>query len=350
MSEKSRNIAVGITVIVALALLGAMIVIFTSLPSMFAAGYTVVVRSPNSMDVQKGDIVHLAGLSVGRVTAVDFADPADPAKGVTIELKIDQEVPLPGNTKAFFYTRGVTGQTYIELQAKGEPAVGADGQPLAYLPRDGSAVIPAVREGSSLIPPEMKEALTSFGKLADNLNRLLGEPGEADGPETSPAAGQVTGVLGKLGTTLDAVNAIMGDQANQQNIKQSLENLAKATSAANEAMASLQSFATEARQASTQAAATVREFQELASVSRDKLDELTDKLIVDAQNVSDLLMTMNKAVTKIESGEGSMGKLLNDPQLYNDLLAATRQLTRTLQDFGDMARSWKESGVPIKVR
>jgi phospholipid/cholesterol/gamma-HCH transport system substrate-binding protein len=191
--------------------------------------------------------------------------------------------------------------------------------------------------------------------LADNLNRLLGEPEPFDpttGPTaTGPAATErLTGVLDKLGKTLDAFNAVLGDTQNQQNIKQSLDNLTKATASANDAMASLQSFAVEARQASTQAAATVQEFRELAKVSGDKLDDLTDQLIADAQSVSDVLASLNRAITKIEAGEGTAGKLINDPQLYNDLLAATRQLTRTLQDFGDLARSWKETGVPIKVK
>jgi ABC-type transporter Mla subunit MlaD len=359
MNERRRNLAVGITVIASLALLAGMILIFTGFPQWFAGGYVVRIEASSTLDAQPGDTVHLAGMPVGNVTSVQFANPDIPSQGVTIAMKIDGGVPLPANTKAYFYSRGVTGQTYIELKASSPLPRGPGGE-VRYLSRDGTAVIEAERRGSSLIPDELSDAIDSFGKLAENINQLFEPPPQPQtgtGTDTAPTTDRaptslqsMQGVLVQLGTTLEGLNEILGDPESRQNIKQSLSNLAQATAEANEAMAALKAFATEARQTTTQATATVENFSELAQVSRRKLDQLSDKLIEDAEQLSDVLATTNRLMTKIEQGEGTAGQFINDRQLYNNLIQATEQLNQTLREFRDLARGWREEGVPIKVR
>lgn len=42
---------------------------------------------------------------------------------------------------------------------------------------------------------------------------------------------------------------------------------------------------------------------------------------------------INDMMAKIEGGEGSLGKLVNDKALYNNLADASRELDLLLQDF-----------------
>ncbi|MGE5943840.1 MAG: MCE family protein, partial [Flavobacteriales bacterium] len=51
------------------------------------------------------------------------------------------------------------------------------------------------------------------------------------------------------------------------------------------------------------------------------------------KNLSKTVASLNAVLASIESGEGSMGKLLKDEGLYNNLEGASLQLEQLLQDM-----------------
>jgi len=359
MKEYVRNLAVGMTVIVALALLAGMILLFTGLPEVFQRGYEVYISADSTHDAHEGDPVHLAGMLVGRITDISFTDPAEPYRGVTFTAKIEHDVDLPGNVRAYFFTKGFVGAAYLELKSTGPQRIDpATGRPLERFPRDGSIIMDSVHVGGSMVPQELTDALKGLSRLADNLNALIAPEsqaapavGQAPGPATRPAVAQtgLRGTLARLNRTLDALTAVMGDLENQRNIKTSLANLATATSAATGAMDSLKKFADEARATAVQARATVKSFTKLAETSRKRIDELAEKIIADAEAVSKVMATINRAASKIDAGEGTAGKLINDPKLYDSLLDATRQMEQLLVELRELVEIWKTGGIKVKL-
>ena len=336
MKEYTRNLAVGLTVIVALALLGGMILLFTGLPQMFQGGYPVLVASSATHNAHVGDIIFVAGLQVGRVTEISFVDPSQPTQGVHLRARIDDSVLLPANAKFFFSASGFVGNTYLEIQGDGEPVRDAAGRPLPHFPTDGSVAMESVFVGSSMIPKELTDSLKGLGELADNINTLISPAQPATGEAaTGPASTQPAGLKGtieKLNRALDGVAAVMGDEENQKNLKTSLANLAQATALASEAMQALKEFAGEATQAGI------------------GVNELADELIEDADRIGELMSTINRTALKIEAGEGSAGKLINDPELYNNLVDASRQMTLLMKDFRQLVDQWKATGVQVKLK
>jgi phospholipid/cholesterol/gamma-HCH transport system substrate-binding protein len=364
MTDRSKNVAVGITVVVALAALAGMIMLFTGLPSLFQPGYTVHIRASGSHDAHEGDPLHAAGMRVGRITGIRLVDPEHPFEGVRISARIEDDIVLPSNVRAYFYNRGLTGSTYIELKPSGDPYLNPKtGEPFGSFPRNGSITMKSERAGQGLLPPEASEALKGISDLAKKLNTLF-EPSPlpttgpgaiaTTGPETKPvmsqglAAGLKTSVA-KLNRSLDAINAIFGDPENQRNLKRTLARMDEATASAAEAMDLLSQFARQARKTLSAADETIESFDTLANVSRQRVDTLMVKLIEDAEQISRLMQSLNRAVTKIESGEGTAGKLLNDPDLYNQLVQVSRQLNTVLTDAKQLIDSWRKGGVPIKV-
>jgi len=354
MNERTRNIAVGLTALVALVLLGVMILIFTGLPSVLKRGYVIRMRFPVTYDISTGDPVYLAGLRAGMITDVDFADPADPSQGITFTALINRDVRLPGNIKPVVFTRGLVGKGYLELTAEGPKPIDArSGKVIEYLPTDGSVVLAGEHQGSGMFPPELTTALKGLSRLADNLNDLLAPSPEAPpggGPAGSqPAsdrADQMPGLRGtvmKFNRTLDALNAVLGSPENQANIKASLAGLANAAAKTTEAMEAFKSFAEQAR-------ASVAEVGGAASATRTQIEALSAKLIEDAEAISRLMQTMQATMAKIESGQGTAGQLVNDPALYNNLVDATRQMTDLLREFRQLVGTWQKSGVELKVK
>jgi len=369
MKEYARNVAVGLTVLVALGLLCGLILIFAIVPTAFRSGYPVTMMAPSTQDIHKGDAIHLAGIRVGQITDVRFDDPKNPKKGIRICGRIDREIRLPGNTVVMVFSKPLAGSAYIELKAEGPPRTDPKtGQILEFLPTDGSILLAVVHKQSGLIPDELREVLVSLkdsmealediGALARSLNEAIALDGEGeDGPAATtgpagaqPAGGGLKGAIWKLNRTLDGLLAIVGEPENQTNLKTLLTNLADTTRRTGEAVDALKEFAVEARKTAAAAEGTIAAVKTAADQARERLDEVSRKFIDSAEQLSALLATANKAVTKIESGEGTAGRLLNDPKLYNNLLESTKQLADLLKEFRRLVRQWQETGLWIRTK
>ncbi len=354
MKERTRNIAVGLTVIVSLILLGALVLIFTGVPELLQRGYLVKMRFPVTYDIATGDDVHLRGIRVGKVIGVSFADPRDPTQGVIFTARIDGDVRLPANTKAVVFTRGLVGKGYLELAPEGEAPLDRDtGKPLAHLPTDGSAVLEGIHRGSELFPPELSAAFEDVSKLAKTLNEALGPSAEDKAPATptsqtstaptQPTVGGLRGTIVRLNRALDSLNTILGSGENQSNMKAAISAMAEAANSTSEAMKEFKLFADQARQ-------SAKDISGFAGSAGEKFDVLAEQLIQDAEDISRLMVTLEQTVRKLESGEGTAGKLINDPQLYNAMLDATQRLTELLTEARVLVDAWRASGVELKVK
>ena len=67
----------------------------------------------------------------------------------------------------------------------------------------------------------------------------------------------------------------------------------------------------------------------LATLSEDLKDVEISKTI---NNLDETLSSVNALLTELDKGEGSLGKLLNDDELYNNLEGASKELEELLED------------------
>lgn len=142
-----------------------------------------------------------------------------------------------------------------------------------------------------------------------------------------------TGLMDGLSETVDGVNTLLS--TNSQNINDLVANLESMSASIdailtaskpdiNSAMDDLSAFT------STLAANTERMESIIAG-----LDTFTGEL-ADADVVNKLVTTvesLNEVLAAIESGEGSVGKLVADPELYNSLTTASDNLGLLLEDL-----------------
>jgi len=360
MNERARNLAVGITVLVSLVMLGAMIAIFTTLPGMFQGGYPVRMLSNSTHDIEAGYPVHFAGVRIGYVREVGFTDPADPNGGVTILARIDRDVRLPGNVNAYVVAKGFVGSAWIEIKPDGPARTDpGTGKPLAQLPRDGSVPLRVTHLGSNMIPDELKTAIDDMrsgfkdlGALAKNLNGLLapGETAATGAVSTAPAAPDARAMLAKLSKTLDGLAATVGDPENQANLKITLANLAKVSAQAPEMVDSLKATLAQARSTLEKTDAAIQTTTAAVDKVGGNIDRIWPKLMDDADKLATLLTALNRIASKLETTDGTAGKLLNDPKLYNNLLEITNQLTSLTKEFRVLLETWEKNGVGIKLK
>ena len=365
MTERGRNLAVGVTVLVGLLLLGGMIVVFAGLPWLLERGYLLHLRFPRTADAKVGDMVHLSGLEVGRIADIAFTG-GDPRRGVTIAVRIKPNVRVPGSAVPVLHSKGFVGGAYLNFEQRDRPAVDPrSGEPMEFFPTDYPYPIEGVIPSTELIPKTLQEdlgaAMKALAKAGQAIDRVFGATAAATGPaETGPAPHTAPsrpadplglhGTLARLNRTLDAVHAVLGSQDNQANFRRSLANLASAAEATREAMAAMKDFAVAARKTAEGAGKAAEAMGKTAEEARGRIDELGVKLIENAEQISRLMATINRVARGMDAGEGTIGKVMRDPELYNALLQATRDVSGMVQDLRQLVRAWKESGVGLKLK
>ena len=349
MTEQRRNIAVGLTVLIAMTGLGYMILLFGELPAFARPGYLVRIDFGDAGGLSAGADVRLNGLRIGSVAAIALRK--DPRDGVRMDCRIDRDQRIPADIDYSLSSGGFGGGAYLALTT---PAPDPDAPPAGLLPNDDSALLQRRKRssgGGGLLGPDMAakldeitEAFASFGRLADNLNDIL-EGKNATDPPTGLA-----GTMAELDAVLKGIRKFTGDQENQENFKKSLANLSQAAVQAELTMSELHSFAAQARKSLGEVDRSIASVRNAADTTSKRVDELAGKLIGNADKLSELLTSLNLAARLAVSGRGSAGKFLNDPQLYDDLVESARQLALTLSEMQSTIRAWREDGLPIKLK
>lgn len=358
MKEHTRNLAVGLTVLVALAMFGGMILIFAGLPELLQTGRVLRLKFPETAGASSGEWVFMSGIQIGKITSIEFAE-ADPREGVMFICRIDSDVKLPGNVEPTITARAFMGGPYLELRPTGPDRYDpVTKKKLEYLPDDWPKPLEGRRISPSMLPKELTDGLKNLSKLAESLNSLVAAPAETQPagtqPTTQPTPATLRGTLAKFDRALEDLHEVLGDKSNQENFKKAMAGLADAAAKATEAMDALKAFAVDGREKAgktlTAASQAVEKFGKLADNTDRRLDDISKKIITDAEQLSKVLETVNRIATKMDTGEGTVAKLVNDPKLYDNFLQASRQLSELAAELRVLVREWEKNGVRLKLK
>ncbi|MHC4986712.1 MAG: MlaD family protein [Planctomycetota bacterium] len=80
-----------------------------------------------------------------------------------------------------------------------------------------------------------------------------------------------------------------------------------------------------------------------------KFDGIAGKAYEAADNLSQMLVSARAMIAKINSGEGTIGQLINDERLHIQLLDMADQLTAMLEEAQALLTRWREEGVIFKL-
>ena len=350
MTEKGRNLLIGMMVLLALVILCAMIIIFHEIPTSIKPGYEIRFTSRDTGGVLEGADVLLNGIRIGRISKIYFTD-GDPTKGVTLAATIEPGVKIPRNIVAHFYKRGLGGSTIIMLKTIEKPTPGkktpATSSP--WLPTDQPVTIPIdwpAGEGGLLpagLVAEISDTLKSVKRMTETLTNLINPPESITGnTETNKAEVNLHNTLSRLDDALTAITTVLGDKENQENIKISLRNLKSATTKAVDALDSFKSTVEDAR-------ATLKDISGMTRSTASKINRLLSRLMVQADNLGQVLASLHHIITTIESGKGTLGQLVNNPNLYEGIVDAVDQLKITLEMLQKVLIKWKQEGIKIQL-
>jgi phospholipid/cholesterol/gamma-HCH transport system substrate-binding protein len=357
MTDRIKNIAVGLTIMGALALLCVMIVLFAGMPQVLSGGYKVTIAMSSTGGMTDGSEISMEGIPVGRIIGVRFSG-ADPREGIILTAQFDRKYHIPSGTVAHVTAPLLAGNPSMYLRVDNPVPPGAP----KFLPTDGSARMPGVADAGDLIG-DMRTAAKSISALAQNINDLLAPAGEVgaggigpagttQGATSTPATSHqgIRTTLTKLNATLDGLTAIVGSKENQENLSVALKDLREFTANGRDAMEAIKDLAKKAQTTVAETNLTVQAMRGATTRASDRFDVLAAKLIADADDLSLAMKGLNDLLTQISAGQGTTGKLISDPRLYNNLVDVADQMSALMKETREMVQQWKTKGVSINTK
>ena len=308
-TQKKRNVAVGIFVLIGVCSVVWLIYKFGDLP-VFASkwrSFEVGVQFPTAPGIQENTPVRFCGYQIGRVTNVKRPEVMKDLNTrqfyhqTLVVLSIDREYDnIPANVKVKLMTRGL-GSSYIELKV---PPFDAK-QPQREFLVAGSLLQGSTGMTSEFFPEESQKKLDG---LIDGINALVKN-----------------------------ANDILGDQATKEDFKSTLANLSEATKQTTEAIKEFQEF-------SAAGTATLKN----ADV---RIEKVITAMVGTSEELSKTAAQLRIILEKVNSGEGTAAKLINDGRFYESLLENTQQMQVLLEKWTSFADEVNEKGrLPIKLK
>lgn len=305
---------VGVFVVVGICALVWLIFKFGDLPTAVTkmGSFEVYVQFPTAPGVQKDTPVRFCGYQIGRVTKVMSPEPRiDMVSGLeyyqtVVILSIDKRyVIIPSNIEIKLMTRGL-GSSYIELkQYPGKPLEPLD----PNRPETKFLVDKILLQGSTGITSEFfpEESQKKLDELVDGIIALIAN-----------------------------ANDVIGSPNNKENLQRILANLTEATEQAKETIQEFRKFA-------------VAGTTTLKSADA-KAEGLVVAMIDTSEEVSKAAAQLRLILEKINSGQGSAARLINDGRFYENLLENTQQIQLLLEELKSFVAQARNKGVPIKLK
>ncbi len=329
MSQRSIEVKVGVLILVALGLLGGFIVVMGGLT--FEPAYTIYVDFENPGGLQSGAPIRLAGMQVGKVSEVQFRggeiDPEtkEPVPPIRVVAKVEKryQSAIRANARWYVTTNGVLGEQFLAV----EP--GSNEYPVLWDGANVHGVSPPrldllLSEGYELLHKAYQGVSQNEQKIAetfDGLHATLTGTGEFFKNNRDKLDSIMTNAESLSIEANDTVREARERYVTGPQVTRIMNNIERASATVDRELPPLiqdsRGVLADAKKLSTALAAD-GQIQRYEQITRDLGAAAADGKIAahDARAI----------IAHVKSGRGTLGALVMDEALYDDLQEMLRDL------------------------
>jgi phospholipid/cholesterol/gamma-HCH transport system substrate-binding protein len=326
--ERSIEVKVGALILVALGILGVFLIVLGGFS--FERTYTVYVDFDNPGGLQSGAAVRLAGVKVGSVKALDFVGGKVDARSgrrvlVRAMASIEQRYEDAIHDDADFYvtTQGVLGEQFLAVDP-------------------GSPDRPTLRDGAELKgidPPRIDLFLAKAYELLDTTVSGIRNNRELISDIATNAAGVLRGLNALLTSNRDRVDRILANAeavsveakelthdarvnlVDSPKVARAIDNIDRLTGEIHDDAGPMLKDAREALANLNRLSATVGDPAE-----QDKIRKALTDLAQLAERANATAADAQAIISHVKKGEGTVGALVMDEEIYDDMQELVRDL------------------------
>jgi len=329
MNDRVLQFRVGVVVLATAIIAGILIVLFGDLPSLVQSTYPLRMSFSDARGVAGGTPVRKNGILIGRVASITL----DERGGVNVVADIDSHVPIYRDEQPRI-TTSLLGDAEIQLIA------GRVAPPRQRVEKDevlAGAVARDPLDAFSTLEPKLATALDSLTQASEVVTRVAGTLDRImlGGDES------IEKMMRKTENTLDAfaqamanINDVMGDPQVRDNLKRTL---AEMPSVLGDLRTSVQGIGATIDTADR----NLRNLEGLTQPLGERGAGMVASVDRTLGRLDEVLQQAVFFTKALNESDGTLGRLVRDPKVYDDLAQAAanvNRLTRELRPIVDDVR------------
>jgi phospholipid/cholesterol/gamma-HCH transport system substrate-binding protein len=254
--------------------------------------------------LQANNPVVLNGFKIGQVRSVELLDGG--RKGLLVSMHIYEDVSIPRDSRAALKSADLLGSMQIDIKLGRSQ----------LLAQSGDTLTPVIE-----------------GDLVEEVNAQL-----------RPIKLKAEGLISSVDSVIRVIEVILNPQS-QQNLIESFRGINNAISSLEQTAFRVDSMVREEKDRISAILLNIEKLSRTLSENGDNLTNILNNFSTISDNLAkaDIARTINSAnealselngiVQKINNGEGSLGALVKDDQLYKKLTRASDNLDKLLEDI-----------------
>lgn len=329
---------------------GILVALFGSIPNITAPSATVFIAFPQAMGVSRDTPIRKYGILVGRVREVEFAEDS----GVLVTAEIYTPDKVSSNEICQVSNSLLGGDAVIQFMGENrklphQPLKNGD-RLVGIAAMDPSQAIASLETTMTGAVASVTTTSEEIGRLAARVNDMLSNNDE----QIARVANKAEATLDKLYSIADNTNQVVGDPQVRDNLKQAMIDLPDVI---RDTRSAVQGFKTTLETAD-------RNFQNLEGLTKplgQRGAQMVENIDNTMHKLDGVLTEMQTFSHALNNPNGSLGQLMNNPDMYRRVDAAVKnveQLTREMkpvirnaQEFSDrIARHPELLGVRGAIR
>ena len=291
----------------------------------FHGGYLVSATFKNVQELKKGDLVKMAGVEIGRADKIELQTDANGVAVAKVTMKSNGNYEIKTDSKAFIKFTGLMGQNYVSIEGGTSRA----------------AKVVKTKEPVPLESGEQPDLSTLMAKLenvasgiegltksfsSDNISTLLGPLTDfikQSAPELRAMIVNLRIVSDNMATGKGTVGKLLTDDAFYVAALGAATNLQSASTDLKGLMTNANSVVVQARGIMDQINSGQGTVGKLV-----KDDKLYNETTLAVSNFREILEKMNR-------GQGSVGKLINNDEFYRNAKLSLQKLDKAMEGLED---------------
>jgi phospholipid/cholesterol/gamma-HCH transport system substrate-binding protein len=287
--------------------------------------FPIRIKFEEAPGVRENTPIQKSGIVIGRVAAVELVDDG---RAAMVVARIDEGIKI-FDDEICRINRSLLGDSvleFIKVPGKGSgKEIELNGKPLEGITVPDPLQVVGNLEGNlARAISSVSDTSSKIGGLIDKFDSVLGSE-----QEVSEARDRLRRVFDKTYDTMDAieqlasgVNEIMGDQESHQRLREAIDQIP-------EVIADVRTTFGGLNETLQLADANLRNMEGFTGALDEHGAQMLERLSSSAEKLDGVMDEVVVFSNSINTSQGSLGKFINDPELYDSL-------TRSARNFEDL--------------